>query len=160
MTGSSSPESRQLVLDAFTISANSYGGQLGSPSRVRDSDCAGSFRRRGLAMYKRSLTISATGRRIGSALSPPTEQLNVVIASCKPPSLATGSRRRKSCSIWRQLGRSGATTPAPSLPSRGVECWPGARNSRRLRQKVGASVTLSLDPLRPDQDRHNARLAL
>jgi hypothetical protein len=133
----------------FYISANSYGGQLGQPSRIRDGDCAGSFRRRGSAMSKPSLTISAMGRRIGSALSPPIEQLNVGIASCMPPSLAMGSPRRRSCLIWRQPGRSGATTPPPSLPSPGVGCWPGARNTRRARPKGRRQCHAPRRPIAP-----------
>src|SRR6516164_2668839 len=111
-------------------------------------------------MSKRSLTISAMGRRIGSAPSPPIERLNVGIASSVPPLLATGSRRQRSCLIWRQLGKSGAMTPPPSLPLRGVGCWPGVRNTRRGRPKVDDSATLRLDQLRPDQDLHDVRLGL
>ena len=110
-------------------------------------------------MSKPSLTISAMGRRIGSAFSPPIEQLNVGIARCMPPSLATGSPRRRSCLIWQQPGRSGATTPAPSLPSRGVGCWPGARNTGG-QTKGGDSATLRLYRLRPDQGLHDGRLGL
>jgi hypothetical protein len=46
--------------------------------------------------------------------------------------------------IWRQPGRSGATTPRPSLPSRGVECWPGARNIQGQTNGGGDNATFRL----------------
>ena len=76
------------------------------------------------------------GTRIGSEPSPRIEQPNAGIASCMPASLATGSPRQRSCLIWRQPGISGATIPPPSLPSRGVGCWPGASGATFVRREI------------------------
>jgi len=113
-----------------------------------------------LVMSKRSRTISAMGRRIGSEPSPWIEQPNAAIASCMLASLATGSPRQRSCLIWRQPGISGATIPPPSLPSRGVGCWPGARNTQGQTKGSGESAKLRLYQLRPDQIYMTGRLGL
>src|SRR2546430_16358251 len=58
------------------------------------------------------------------------------------------SRRSTSCFIWRQHGEIGARTPAPSPPSRGVECWLGrsGRANRKYACPPGAAIS---GPSRP-----------
>jgi hypothetical protein len=126
---SSSGVNRRSARCAFTKSANRCGAPSGSPTPIWAGACAGSSTEQASIASTRSPTTSVTGLQIRRRLLHPTAPRSVEIRAGARSSRVMELHRARSCFVWRQHGKSGATTPEPSLPSRGVECWRGGKRS-------------------------------